>query len=289
LLPRLQYGLDVNVKFTHPTAFEFTEELSAFDLAAIPLFHGWLIDPADSKTATVLGSLSYNQLVEILVEYKAALSDAEANSKPSSQQHNYSTSTTSTGAGEAAALPAVTEATEAVATTDTTELEASDYAAAQNSPIMVRTTAGEQRATLHTGAESLRKDDSSAELDAGAVSTDTTEAAAAEAVAAAAAAAVVAEPKSSSLDESFVLVSADAKSRDDSGGATAAAGDNKTEAAAASDALQDSTAAAPTANAAAAVAVEPPSARKESSQFADMLHKGQVVDQFLSDTATQLT
>jgi MINDY deubiquitinase len=284
LLPRLQYGLDVNVKFTHPTAFEFTEELSAFDLAAIPLFHGWLIDPADSKTATVLGSLSYNQLVEILVEYKAALSDAEANSEPSSQQHNYSTSTTSTAAGEAAALPA---ALEAVATADATE--ASDYAAAQNSPIMVRTTAGEQRATLHTGAESLRNDDSSLELDAGAVNTDTAEAAAAEAVATAAAA-VVAEPKSSSLDESFVLVSADSKSTDDSSDVTAA-DDAKSDAAAASDALQDSTTAAVTAGSstAAVTAVEPFSARKESSQFTDMLHKGQVVDQFLSDTATQLT
>jgi MINDY deubiquitinase len=269
LLPRLQYGLDVNVKFTHPTAFEFTEELSAFDLAAIPLFHGWLIDPADAKTAAVLGSLSYNQLVEILVEYKAALSDAEANSTPSSQQHTYSTA----AAGEAEGAPKAV-VPEALATTSS-----SDYGA-QNSPLMLRTTADEQRATLHTGAESLRRTDSTTEPADGAVNADAT--------AAAEAAAAAGEPKSSSLDESFVLVSADSKSSEDSVDTAAAADEDRSEAAAASDALQDSTAAATT-DAAAVTAVEPATPRKASSQFTDMLHKGQVVDQFLSDTATQLT
>ncbi|KAG5180519.1 hypothetical protein JKP88DRAFT_166628 [Tribonema minus] len=77
LLPRLQYGLDVNVKFLDPQGFEFTKELSTFDLTEVTLFHGWLIDPQDAHMMEAVGSLSYNQLVEILVEYRAALHDLE--------------------------------------------------------------------------------------------------------------------------------------------------------------------------------------------------------------------
>eukprot|EP00608_Synchroma_pusillum_P003509 CAMPEP_0198432854 /NCGR_PEP_ID=MMETSP1452-20131203/24385_1 /TAXON_ID=1181717 /ORGANISM="Synchroma pusillum, Strain CCMP3072" /LENGTH=178 /DNA_ID=CAMNT_0044153339 /DNA_START=56 /DNA_END=589 /DNA_ORIENTATION=+ len=63
MLPRLQYGLDVNLKFTDVDAFEFTEELAAFDLLDVHLYHGWLVDPQE-EAASVVGGLSYNQLVE---------------------------------------------------------------------------------------------------------------------------------------------------------------------------------------------------------------------------------
>lgn len=45
VLPKLSTGLDVNVRFTGVTDFEYTPECIAFDLLDIPLYHGWLVDP----------------------------------------------------------------------------------------------------------------------------------------------------------------------------------------------------------------------------------------------------
>lgn len=50
LLPRLQYGLDVNVQFNNVRGFEFTEEMAAFDMSSITLLHGWIVDPEDRQT-----------------------------------------------------------------------------------------------------------------------------------------------------------------------------------------------------------------------------------------------
>ncbi len=63
LIPKLQYGLDVNVQFDNgPQAFEFTEELEAFDTTAVTLRHGWLVDPQDSETYNVMKNLrNYNR------------------------------------------------------------------------------------------------------------------------------------------------------------------------------------------------------------------------------------
>ena len=44
--------------------FEFTQELSIFDLLGIHLYHGWLADPSDQITYPVVIPHSYNQLVE---------------------------------------------------------------------------------------------------------------------------------------------------------------------------------------------------------------------------------
>lgn len=52
LLPRLQYGLDVNVRFNSVRGFEFTEEMAAFDLTGITLLHGWVLDPEDKRTVS---------------------------------------------------------------------------------------------------------------------------------------------------------------------------------------------------------------------------------------------
>jgi hypothetical protein len=43
-----------------------TPEVAVFDLLGIPLVHGWLVDPQDSKTAAVFSNKSYNELVEML-------------------------------------------------------------------------------------------------------------------------------------------------------------------------------------------------------------------------------
>lgn len=64
IMHKLQTGIDVNVKFSGVTDFEFTPECIVFDLLKIILYHGWLVDPQDGATWKVVHNLSYNQLVE---------------------------------------------------------------------------------------------------------------------------------------------------------------------------------------------------------------------------------
>lgn len=70
-LPRFQYGMDVNPKFTSITAYEYTAELTAFDTLGATLVHGWLAEP-DSAYATALGSESYNQVLDRVLAGQAA-------------------------------------------------------------------------------------------------------------------------------------------------------------------------------------------------------------------------
>ncbi|XP_063482380.1 ubiquitin carboxyl-terminal hydrolase MINDY-1 isoform X5 [Symphalangus syndactylus] len=71
VLPKLATGLDVNVRFTGVSDFEYTPECSVFDLLGIPLYHGWLVDPQQSPEAVrAVGKLSYNQLVERIITCK---------------------------------------------------------------------------------------------------------------------------------------------------------------------------------------------------------------------------
>ncbi|XP_057683576.1 ubiquitin carboxyl-terminal hydrolase MINDY-1 isoform X2 [Corythoichthys intestinalis] len=70
VLPKLSTGLDVNVRFTGVTDFEYTPECIVFDLLDIPLYHGWLVDPQSPEMVAAVGKLSYNQLVEKIIEYK---------------------------------------------------------------------------------------------------------------------------------------------------------------------------------------------------------------------------
>ena len=54
------------------SAFEFTSACTVFDLLDIPLYHGWLVDPQLSSTVAAVGSCSYNQLVEKIIEQKGS-------------------------------------------------------------------------------------------------------------------------------------------------------------------------------------------------------------------------
>lgn len=72
LLPCLATGIDVNVRFRHIHDFEFTRECAIFDLLDIGLVHGWIFDPQDKETASVIGSHSYNTLMEKLVALDAS-------------------------------------------------------------------------------------------------------------------------------------------------------------------------------------------------------------------------
>uniref|UniRef100_A0A3Q2YD82 Ubiquitin carboxyl-terminal hydrolase n=1 Tax=Hippocampus comes TaxID=109280 RepID=A0A3Q2YD82_HIPCM len=70
VLPKLSTGLDVNVRFSAVTDFEYTPECIVFDLLDIPLYHGWLVDPQVPEMVAAVGKLSYNQLVEKIIDYK---------------------------------------------------------------------------------------------------------------------------------------------------------------------------------------------------------------------------
>ena len=73
VLPKLQTGLDVNVKFTGVKDFEYTPECIIFDLLRVPLFHGWLVDPQESEVVAAIGQAGYNQLVEKVIGQKNSI------------------------------------------------------------------------------------------------------------------------------------------------------------------------------------------------------------------------
>ena len=81
MLPSLQHGMDVNPKFTEGVlGVEFTTNLGAFDLLGVQLVHGWLLDPQDIETCSVVNTKTYNQLVETVIagnEAKAVVESLE--------------------------------------------------------------------------------------------------------------------------------------------------------------------------------------------------------------------
>src|SRR6266542_5174156 len=69
IIPSLQTGLDVNVRFNSIHGFESTAELSVFDVFHVDLVHGWVVDPQDENTWNVVVEKcgSYNKAVECVV------------------------------------------------------------------------------------------------------------------------------------------------------------------------------------------------------------------------------
>lgn len=78
MFPKLQTGLDVNIRFTGVADFEYTSSCEVFDLLDIPLFHGWLVDPESFEVVAAVGHASYNQLVEKIINMKSSLKSEEA-------------------------------------------------------------------------------------------------------------------------------------------------------------------------------------------------------------------
>ncbi|OQR85499.1 FAM63B-like [Achlya hypogyna] len=78
LIPSLDVGLDVNVQFHAVDAFEYTSALAIFDLLAIRLVHGWVVDPQDIETASVLQHKSYNHLIETVIDHHSVGDDTTA-------------------------------------------------------------------------------------------------------------------------------------------------------------------------------------------------------------------
>lgn len=79
LFPSLQKGMDVNPKFTMgPTGCEYTTGLGAFDIMGVDLVHGWLVDAnQESEIADVIGSKTYNELVEVVIQGNEATETAD--------------------------------------------------------------------------------------------------------------------------------------------------------------------------------------------------------------------
>ncbi|GLH06077.1 Uncharacterized protein GBIM_11594 [Gryllus bimaculatus] len=75
VLPELQHGLDVNVRFGGVSDFEPTRECAVFDVLRIPLYHGWLVDPQCEAAARAVGRMGYNELVEHILANKSRSCD----------------------------------------------------------------------------------------------------------------------------------------------------------------------------------------------------------------------
>ncbi|XP_032435830.1 ubiquitin carboxyl-terminal hydrolase MINDY-1 isoform X2 [Xiphophorus hellerii] len=93
VLPKLSTGLDVNVRFTGVTDFEYTPECIVFDLLNIPLYHGWLVDPQSPETVAAVGKLSYNQLVEKIIDCKHSADSSRVSEGLVAEQFLESTAT----------------------------------------------------------------------------------------------------------------------------------------------------------------------------------------------------
>jgi ubiquitin carboxyl-terminal hydrolase MINDY-1/2 len=70
-LPTFQYGMDVNPMFTKGiTGYEFTSQMTAFDMLRCRLVHGWLVNIEDEVTFKAVGTKTYNELVERVIQVK---------------------------------------------------------------------------------------------------------------------------------------------------------------------------------------------------------------------------
>jgi len=86
ILPTLSRGLDVNVQFYAVDAFEFTKEIEVFELLKVPLYHGWLVDPQEEAVANAVGRLSYNQLVEKVINDQTSNDDEKVSKAIAAQK-----------------------------------------------------------------------------------------------------------------------------------------------------------------------------------------------------------
>ena len=76
MLPSLNKGLDVNVKFTGVDSFEHSRELAVFDLLDVRVYHGWIVSEEDLSAYPYLSPLTYNEAIEKVVAYDAIKSRA---------------------------------------------------------------------------------------------------------------------------------------------------------------------------------------------------------------------
>eukprot|EP01111_Echinosteliopsis_oligospora_P011649 TRINITY_DN3892_c0_g1_i1.p1 TRINITY_DN3892_c0_g1~~TRINITY_DN3892_c0_g1_i1.p1 ORF type:complete len:491 (+),score=110.51 TRINITY_DN3892_c0_g1_i1:74-1546(+) len=90
VLPAMQTGMDVNFNFTKHDQFELTDQTAVFKILQVPLVHGWLISDDHSETSRVVGTNTYNDLMNKLV----AVDEFNTSSSLSASASSASTSTT---------------------------------------------------------------------------------------------------------------------------------------------------------------------------------------------------
>ncbi|CAG8552220.1 11373_t:CDS:2 [Acaulospora morrowiae] len=90
IIPSLQTGLDVNVRFNSIHGFEPTAELSVFDVFNVELVHGWVVDPQDQDTwDVVVGKCeSYNKAVECVVRGDSGVVSESSEKKSDGKPEN---------------------------------------------------------------------------------------------------------------------------------------------------------------------------------------------------------
>jgi ubiquitin carboxyl-terminal hydrolase MINDY-1/2 len=70
LLPSLAKGMDVDIHFTSVSGFEYTQEMSVFDLLDIHVYHGWIVSQDDLTAYPYVSPLTYNQAIVRVAEYE---------------------------------------------------------------------------------------------------------------------------------------------------------------------------------------------------------------------------
>jgi|TARA_B100000683_G_scaffold275431_1_gene326192 hypothetical protein len=73
-------GMDVNVRFDSCESFEFTREMSMFDVCGLRLMHGWVLGEEEHGVACkeAVGGDGYNRLVERLIDLRTKTSGEDA-------------------------------------------------------------------------------------------------------------------------------------------------------------------------------------------------------------------
>jgi len=68
-IPRFQFGMDVNPRFTDCLGYEYTAEVTVFDMMACGrLVHGWLVDPIHNEAeAAAVGTRTYNEVMDKII------------------------------------------------------------------------------------------------------------------------------------------------------------------------------------------------------------------------------
>jgi hypothetical protein len=112
LLPSLHGGLDVNIQFSDPRAFEYTSAIALFDLCRIDLVHAW-VPPPEEPFADIIAPLSYDKLVLAATEVDDDAAVPASAPAPAAA-----------ASGPTDANAAVSESTSADATTTTTTTNA---------------------------------------------------------------------------------------------------------------------------------------------------------------------
>ena len=101
-IPKLQYGMDVNPKFTAGImGYEYTQELTCFDLWHVKLVHGWILDPASEGNGAIfdaIGNKTYNELIELVIVGREADSKQSDTRKRLDELREQQQSTTTTAA-----------------------------------------------------------------------------------------------------------------------------------------------------------------------------------------------